>query len=61
MQGSVSHRDDEKVLTSLTKFFHNFNKLFENESIDAVVNNEFPQRYALLPLLVKAQLYYNEH
>ncbi len=61
MQGSVSRHDDEKVLNNLTKFFAGFNKLFENESIDALVDKEFNRRYALLPLLVKAQLYYDEH
>ena len=61
MQGNVVKVDNEKVLNNLTDFFQGFNKLFENESIDDVVNKEFPRKYDLLPLLVKAQLYYDKH
>ena len=45
---------------SLLKFFQKFNVVFENENIDKIVNDEFSHQYALLPLLVKSQLYYNQ-
>ena len=50
-----------KSLDNLVAFFKGFNKLFENEKIDSIVNQEFRREYALLPLLVKAQIYYDEH
>ncbi|MCQ2958427.1 MAG: hypothetical protein MJ180_05975 [Candidatus Gastranaerophilales bacterium] len=45
---------------SILKFFKNFNRVFENDAIDTIVSSEFPRQYALLPLLVKSQLYYNQ-
>jgi len=50
----------EKVLNRLVSFFKKFNKVFDNEKIDEIVYQEFPRQYALLPLLVKAQIYYDE-
>jgi len=58
---NTSNPHDEKVLNNLVKFFKDFDQHFDNETIDKIVNQEFPQKYALLPLLVKAQLYYNNH
>lgn len=52
---------NEKSVKNLTKFFEKFNQLFDNEKIDEIVNQEFSQKYELLPLLVKARIYYNEH
>ena len=57
---NTSNPNDEKVLNNLVKFFKEFNQLFDNESIDKIVNQEFTREYALLPLLVKAKIYYNE-
>jgi len=45
---------------SILNFFKKFNVVFENENIDKIVNEEFGHKYALLPLLVKSQLYYNQ-
>ena len=52
--------EEEKLLNSFVTFFHNFDKFFENEKVDEIVNKEFSQEYALLPLLVKARMYYDE-
>ena len=53
--------DEEKVYTNLVNFFRKFDKFFENEKVDEIVNKEFAQEYELLPLLVKARMYYNEN
>ena len=50
-----------KSIKNLTTFLEKFNQFFDNEKIDAIVNQEFNQKYELLPLLVKARIYYNEH
>jgi len=52
--------EEEKLLNKFVSFFNGFNKFFDNENVDEIVNKEFAQEYALLPLLVKARLYYNE-
>lgn len=56
----VSVENDEKLLKSFVKFFDKFNRFFDNEKVDIIVNQEFAQEYALLPLLVKARMYYDE-
>ena len=53
--------ENKKSLNNLVKFFKKFNNFFDNEKIDAIVHQEFSKEYALLPLLVKAQLYYDKH
>ena len=52
--------EEEKLFKSFVSFFHKFDKFFDNEKVDEIVNKEFPQEYALLPLLVKARMYYDE-
>ena len=51
----------EKSFDNMVSFFKRFNKLFDNDAVDSIVNQEFRKEYALLPLLVKAQIYYNEN
>ena len=53
--------EEEKLLKSFTNFFHKFDRFFENAKVDEIVNREFAQEYALLPLLVKARMYYDEN
>ena len=50
----------DKLLNNFVKFFNGFNKFFANDKVDEIVNQEFPQEYELLPLLVKARMYYNQ-
>jgi len=57
----MKNTSNAKALANLVEFFEKFNNVFENEVIDNIVNKEFTREYALLPLLVKAQLYYNEN
>ena len=52
--------EEEKLFNKFVSFFNGFNNFFDNENVDEIVNKEFAQEYALLPLLVKARLYYNE-
>ena len=52
--------EDEKLYNKFVAFFNKFNQFFENEVVDEIVNKEFAQEYALLPLLVKARMYYDE-
>ena len=53
--------ENKKSLNNLVKFFKKFNNFFDNEKIDEIVHQEFGREYALLPLLVKAQLYYDNN
>ncbi len=53
--------DNKKSLDNLISFFKGFNKFFENEKIDEIIRQEFRREYALLPLLVKAHIYYEEN
>ena len=52
--------DNDKMLNNFVTFFKGFNKFFANDKVDEIVNKEFPQEYELLPLLVKARMYYNQ-
>ena len=52
--------EEEKLLNSFVNFFYKFDKFFDNVKIDEIVNSEFNREYALLPLLVKARMYYDE-
>lgn len=52
--------DEQKLMDKFVLFFRKFDKFFENAKVDDIVNQEFTQQYALLPLLVKARMYYNE-
>lgn len=53
--------EEEKLMNSFAKFFSKFDKFFENAKVDEIVNREFNREYALLPLLVKAKMYYDEN
>jgi len=53
--------ENQKSLENLVDFFKGFNKFFENDMVDKIVKQEFNREYALLPLLVKAQLYYDNN
>ena len=53
--------EEEKLLNNFVNFFHKFDKFFENAKVDEIVNREFNREYALLPLLVKARMYYDEN
>lgn len=52
---------NQKSLDNLVDFFKGFNNFFENDMVDKIIKQEFRREYALLPLLVKAQLYYEEN
>ena len=52
--------DEEKSLDNLIAFFKGFNKFFENDLVEQVIQQEFKREYALLPLLVKASIYYEK-
>ncbi|MCR4880898.1 MAG: hypothetical protein K6A44_02985 [bacterium] len=53
--------DEEKLFKNFVAFFNGFNKFFDNDSVDEIVKKEFSQEYSLLPLLVKARMYYDEN
>ena len=53
--------ENQKSLDNLVDFFQGFNKFFDNDMVDKIVRQEFRKEYALLPLLVKAQLYYDNN
>ena len=52
--------EQEKLLNNFCRFFEKFNEFFENVRVDDIVNQEFTRQYELLPLLVKARMYYDE-
>ena len=64
MKGKVTNStnpiEDEKLLNSFVHFFNKFENFFDNAKVDEIVNKEFNREYALLPLLVKARMYYDE-
>ena len=57
---NINPIEKDKMLQNFVSFFKDFNKFFSNDKVDIIVNQEFSQKYELLPLLVKARMYYNQ-